>query len=292
MKKYTLEQYNKSISLKKQGLGSQRISKILNIPRPTIENWINKKTKPYYFSEKRIAACNSKENIKKLRKLNKITQPKAVEAARIKNTKPIKNKDTTKELCYVLGVILGDGNASQRRAILSATDKDFVETFQINLEKWSEYKTTFNKRYIKPDKKIKRRKLQWFCYLDSIKIEKFINSFDYNKIKEKHHKINIIKGFFDSEGHFSKSYELIAYNTNYEILNLISKLLTDLNLTNQIKAYTVKNINKEDIQYYYLKILGKARYLFYQTIGFSIRRKQEKLENWAQKVGSRKYGGN
>ena len=40
MRKYTLEQYNQSIKLKKRGLGSQRISERLNIPRATIENWI------------------------------------------------------------------------------------------------------------------------------------------------------------------------------------------------------------------------------------------------------------
>lgn len=41
--KYTLEQYNKAIELNKQGLGSQKISKILNIERRgAIEDWINK----------------------------------------------------------------------------------------------------------------------------------------------------------------------------------------------------------------------------------------------------------
>lgn len=292
MNYYTLDQYEEALKLKKEGYGSLRISKILKIPRNAIEGWINQGRKPYYFSEKRIASCNSKENVERLRKLNKITQPKAVEAARIKNTKPIKNKKITKELCYVLGVILGDGNASQRRLLLSATDKDFVLAFKKNLEKWSKYKTTFSSRYIKPDEKIKKRKLQWFCYLNSIEIEKFINNFDYEKIENNLHKINLIKGFFDSEGSFSKDYELIAYNKNYDKLKFISGFLDDLGLDNRIKVYTVKNINNVDIQYNYLKVTGKARYMFYQKIGFSIDRKQKRLETWVHKIGFNKYGGN
>ena len=71
----------------------------------------------------------------------------------------------------------------------------------------------------------------------------------------------------------------------------LSKYLIDLNLKNQIKTYTVKNINKEPIQYHYLKITGKSRYLFYQNVGFNIQRKQERLMTWAQKIGSGKYGG-
>lgn len=292
MNYYNLDQYEEALKLKKDGYGSLRISKILKIPRNVIEGWINQGRKPYYFSEKRIASCNSKENVERLRELNKITQPKAVDVARIKNTKPLKNKKITNELCYVLGVILGDGNASQRRLILSATDKDFVLTFKKNLEKWSKYKATFGSRYIKPDEKINKRKLQWFCYLNSIEIEKFVNNFNYEKIENSLHKINLIRGFFDSEGSFSKDYELIAYNKDYNKLRRVSEFLTDLGLNNRIKVYTVKNINNVCIQYNYLKIIGEARFMFYQKIGFSIERKQKRLETWVHEIGHDKYGGN
>ena len=74
-----MEDYNKAIELHKQGLGSLRISKILGHSNGgVIEDWINKNRKPYYFSEGRIQACNSKENVERMRKMNKITQPKAV----------------------------------------------------------------------------------------------------------------------------------------------------------------------------------------------------------------------
>ena len=183
MRKYSLKEYGKVIKLKDKELGSLRISNLLNIPRPTIEGWINQGRKPYYFSEKRIKACTSKENIKRLIKISKTSQPIAVAKARIVNTKPIKNLEITDELSYILGVINGDGHVSQRRIILSAIDKDFVQTFQKHLEKWTCYKTRLYSRLIKLDNKIKKRKLQWVCYLDSIEIEKFVKNFDYNKIQ-------------------------------------------------------------------------------------------------------------
>jgi hypothetical protein len=290
--KYNLSQYNQAMKLKEQGLGSQRIAKILKIKsRNTVEGWINKGRKPYYFSEKRIAACNSKENVERMRAMNKITQPKAVEAARIKNTKPLKNNKLTSNFAYVLGVILGDGNSSQRRVILSATDKDFVLAFKSNLEKWSKYKSTFSSRRIKDDDKVKNRKLQWVCYLNSIEIEKFVNNFDYSKIKKNEHKAALVKGFFDSEGRFTEDYELLAYNSDKLLTDQISQYLTDLEIKNKISTYTVKNINGKEIQYNYLKVPGKSRYDFYQKVGFNIQRKQKELERWVLKIGQSKYGG-
>lgn len=215
----------------------------------------------------------------------------AIEKARLVNTKPLKNKKLTSELSYVLGVINGDGHVSQRRIILSAIDKDFVKNFKYNLDKWSKYKSRFYSRLIKTDNKIKNRKLQWVCYLDSIKIENFIKNFNYNNLKDVNHKIQFIKGFFDSEGSFSKDYELIAYNKDYSKLKLISNYLFDLGLNNQIKTYTVKNINNKLIKYHHLKVLGKSRYLFYQKIGFSVQRKHKRLETWAQTIGLKYKGG-
>ncbi len=291
MRKYSLKEYGKVIKLKDKELGSLRISNLLNIPRPTIEGWINQGRKPYYFSEKRIKACTSKENIKRLIKISKTSQPIAVAKARIVNTKPIKNLEITDELSYILGVINGDGHVSQRRIILSAIDKDFVQTFQKHLEKWTCYKTRLYSRLIKLDNKIKKRKLQWVCYLDSIEIEKFVKNFDYNKIDQDSYKINFLRGFFDSEGSFSKDYELIVYNTNYNKLKRVSNYLSDLGLNSRIKGYTVKNINYKPISYYYLKVIGESRYSFYQKIGFNIHRKQRRLINWVQTIGQKKYGG-
>ncbi len=292
MRRYTLKDYNEVLLLKKEGWGSLKISKKFNIPRATIEGWINCGRKPYYISEKRIKACNSKENIQRLKKLSKKSQPIAVKKAREINVKPILNNKIDKNLAYILGVLFGDGHLSQGRIILSATDKDFVENFKNKLEKWSKYDTRIYSRNIKVSGKIKKRKIQWACYLDSVEIGKFLKKIAINNLKEKQHKVSFLRGFFDSEGSFSKDYELITYNKDLEKMKQVSKFLGDLKLDNRIKGYTVKNINGKKILYYYLKVIGKSRYLFYQRVGFSIQRKQNKMEEWVQKIAMNKYKEN
>jgi len=290
MKNYTLEDYNTVLGLRKEGLGSLRISKKLGFPRATVESWINCGRKPYYLSEKRIKACNSKENIERLRKLSKKSQPLAIVKARKINTKPLQNKDIDRDLAYILGVLMGDGHLSQRRTVLSAIDKEFVENFKDSLERWSKYKARFFSRNIKVSGKIKRRKIQWVCYLDSVEIEKFLKSFNISDLRKPEYKVYFIRGFFDSEGSFSKDYELIAYNKDYGKVKFVNKLLNDLGLDNRIKKYTVKNIKDDSILYYYLKVIGRARYLFYQKIGFSIQRKQRRMESWVEEIAAKKYG--
>src|SRR3989338_9883950 len=100
--RYSLEDYYQAMELHKKGYGSLRISKILKYPtRSAIEDWINKGRKPYYFSEKRINACNSLANIKRMRFMNKITQPKAVRISALLRTKQLPDK--AKNLTPTLG---------------------------------------------------------------------------------------------------------------------------------------------------------------------------------------------
>ena len=65
---YTPKQYNKAMKLKKQGLGSLKISKILKIKnRSVIEGWINKSRKPLSISSinNPLSIINKINNIEK-----------------------------------------------------------------------------------------------------------------------------------------------------------------------------------------------------------------------------------
>ncbi len=289
MREYTLEDYNRVINLRKKSLGSLKISKKLGFSRGTVESWINCGRKPYRFSEKRIQACNSKENVKRLRKLSKRSQPLAMEKTREIDTKPLKNKRIDKNFAYILGVVLGDGHITKRRIILSAVDKDFVKSFKNSLEEWSGYKTKFYQRSIKPSGKIKKRMPKWVCYLDAIKIVNFIKNFKVRNLEKQKQKIYFLKGFLDSEATFSKDCELVVYNTNLEKLELVNEFLKILNLRNRINEDTIRNIKGNQIFYYYLKVLREARYLFYQKIGFNISRKQKRLRERVEKTAVDKY---
>ena len=287
--KYTLEQYNKAIELKGQGYGSQRIANILRIKRRgAIEDWINKGRKPYYFSEKRILACNSIDNIKRMRAMNKLTQPKAVQISAELRTKrlPKDASKMTKELAYILGVVIGDGHVSvsQRRVILSATDEDFVYEFKKSLEKWSGFKARFFSRYIKPSNGIKRRKLQYVSYIDSKEASLFLKKFNLYSLLNESEMVRsaFLKGFFDSEGYAAlEDIKVQCSNINRMTIILVKKLLNSLSIDSRINFSKTRKIgNYEAGKMVYILSLYKQKSVldYYNKIGFSIGRKQRRLE--------------
>ena len=288
--RYTLEQYNKALELKTEGYGSQRIANILGLKRrDAVEDWINKSRKPYYFSEKRILACNSTENIERLRELNKITQPKACRISaglRIKRL-PKNAKELSEELAYILGVAYCDGHIStkQRRIILSATDKEFVLKFKDKLEKWSKFKTRFYSRTLKKPDYIKARKLQYVSYIDSKEASIFLKDFDLNKISNSNNSIKcaFLKGCFDSEGCVDKNGRIIFYNTNLKLINLVYCLLKSINIISIISSGMLKNQYSKAKNIYSLTINNiNNKSLYFHNIGFSIKRKQERLQDYLE----------
>jgi len=181
-----------------------------------------------------------------------------------------------------LGVIYGDGHVSvkQRRAILSVIDKDFALNFKDNIEKWSGFKARFYTRIIKTDNKIKKRKPQYVCYIDSIEASKFLKNFKLNLIKSssKTIKKEFIKGFFDSEGHVSTNNGIILYNSDYKLSKFVSLLLNSLNITNSIKSRIIFNhLTNKDLTMHNIKISRESRPLFTKKINSSIKRKQDRL---------------
>lgn len=289
-----------AMSLKKEGLGSLRISKTLNLKsRSAIEDWINKGRKPYDFSEARINACNSKGNVERLRRMSEITQPKAVKVSAMLRTKRLPNsaRVLSMDLAYILGVVYGDGHVSvkQRKVILSAIDHDFVDTFRNILAKWSGFKVRFYSRNIKKPDYIKNRKLQWVAYIDSIEAVDFLSKFDLNKIKDADVAIksSFLRGFFDSEGGVDVKGVLSVYNKDYKLIKFIEYLLNSLGIETTFRSYYgyTPDKNKRFLQYS-LVVLARSRERFKNLVGFSIYRKQSRLESsCSSKVITIRTGG-
>jgi len=286
--KYSLEDYDKAIELHKKGFGSLRISKILGYDtRSAIEDWINKGRKPYYFSEKRILACSSKENVERMRTMNKVTQPKAVKISAELRTKrlPKDAEVLNEDLAYIFGVIYGDRHVSvkQRRVILSVTDKDFALKFKETIERWSGFKARFFTRLIKLDESIKNRKVQYVSYIDSKEAANFLKDFDLNLLTYAKDEIKcaFVKGFFDSEGTVSKEKTgLSSSNININLIYLIRNLLNSLEIESKINVARTKPIkNYSGNKLIYVLHIYKMESIlkYYFLIGFSIQRKQERL---------------
>jgi intein-encoded DNA endonuclease-like protein len=107
-----------------------------------------------------------------------------------------------------------------------------------------------------------------------------------------------LRGLFDSEGHVKKEGYVYLHNTNYEVLVYAQKLLwkyfgiestgpwptTTRQGTIKIDPRTGKQF-KANEDCYYIYIRAESAELFYRHIGFTIRRKQKRLEEYLRRTG-------
>jgi intein-encoded DNA endonuclease-like protein len=109
-----------------------------------------------------------------------------------------------------------------------------------------------------------------------------------------------IKGFADSEGYVNKRGCIYISNTDYELLEYVKDLLKRLGIEStgpwpkrlqgktfydpkRMKRYTCKK------ECFHIYIRAGSNINFYKNIGFTIRRKQKRLENYVKKHQTRKH---
>jgi intein-encoded DNA endonuclease-like protein len=198
------------------------------------------------------------------------------------------SKTLTPELSYVLGVLYGDGyfNSGEKsyQISLGAKDKDFVDYFAELITIWSGKKpsrstiTKNNKPYYEC----------YLCFKDAAsfvrelvggrnEIPKIIFDTDDKEIYSM-----FVKGFCDSEGtFFTNKYSgtLKMSNQKKNVLNQVMTLMIRLGFNpEKLKIVFSKVSVNGDV--FVLKIHYRDQLrLFYEKIGFTIQRKQRKLEN-------------
>jgi len=183
-----------------------------------------------------------------------------------------------KELAYIWGVLKGDGCYCMQKSrhgnkiysykfvSLTAKDKDFAIYFKKNLE-----------RFLKRKCKIIKTEY-WVVYAYHAEIPKI----DLNQISNASEKIRckFIQGFVDSEGHVGKIYRqrrIEITNTDKNFLIFISNLFSQLGIENKI--YKLYENHKKWKDCYRILIYKRESFkLFKEKIGFSIKRKNERLE--------------
>jgi intein-encoded DNA endonuclease-like protein len=199
--------------------------------------------------------------------------------------------EPSEDLAYVISVLCGDGHVKTKKGYhyviyLEAKDKEFVEEFAIRVGRVlnrppPKVKVNSDGRYYV---EVKSRTLYEL-------LKKPIDLEGLRKYIEHCEKCMgmFLRGFFDSEGSVSKDGHITVANTNYELLQYVQELLkrfgiettgpwpttrqgTPLYDPRSGKVYT----RKKDC--FYLRILASSNADFYRRIGFTIRRKQERLE--------------
>jgi intein/homing endonuclease len=147
------------------------------------------------------------------------------------------------------------------------------------LENWSKFSARFYSRDIKRPEYIKKRKIQWVSYIDSKEAADFLANVDTKIISEapKDIRCAFLKGLFDSEGSVSKD-SVIFYNSNKYLIELVYTLLIELGIEPRINDYKAKSLSGKEISYSRVCIYKKdSLKKFANLIGFSIRRKSDKL---------------
>ena len=216
--------------------------------------------------------------------------------------------EPSEDLAYVIGAVCGDGYVGlerrdrkgyrQARIHLRAKDKEFVEEFAIRIGR------VLNRSPHKP--KILRSAGRYYYYtqvrsktlyellkkpVDLERLRKYIEHCDKCIAA-------FLRGFFDAEGGVLKDGSIYVVNSDYRLLKYVQSLLgrfkiatTDPNFLHQRGSIIHMNerqyIRRRDVYYIYVKQSCNMR--FYKHIGFTIKRKQERLVNHLIRTGKLEY---
>jgi intein-encoded DNA endonuclease-like protein len=203
----------------------------------------------------------------------------------------------SEDLANVIGVVLGDGttyeNGDNYIIRLGAKDKEFVEDFGRRLG------NVLGREPIRPWKVAGK----YIAEARSKTLYELLRKpVDLKRIKpyvEHCPKCAaaFLRGLFDSEGHVRKEGYIYLYNTNYELLVYTQRLLRKrfgIEATGPwpaVQKGTIMRDPRTGKQYktkkdcYYIYIGAESLPKFYRYIGFTIQRKQKRLEDYLRRKG-------
>jgi intein-encoded DNA endonuclease-like protein len=208
----------------------------------------------------------------------------------------------SEELAYVIGVKVGDGYTYRVRSVrkgyndvmigLEARDREFVEEFGRCLAKVlgrREIRLRFRDDVEKYVVEVKSKTLYELLRkpVDLDRLKKYIEHCERCVAA-------FIRGFADSEGSVDKNGHIIIYNTDLRLLTYVKELLRRLSVEStgpMLKARrgTIIHERRKGKQYmtkkdyYYIYIRASSNMSFYRYVGFTITRKQARLENHVNK---------
>lgn len=238
---HTTLEYANALKLFNKKFTTKEISEGLNIPKGTVDGWINRGITPLRKNRIYKHLLNSRKRI-------------------------------TKEFAYVLGAIKGDGYTVNRNhsytISLIAKDFEFVSVFKNSIEKWSGLKCT----------KIKEKGNYYRVEMYSKDVYYFIVNFNLNRILNCSNKIKsaFLRGFADAEGCVG-SWDVSIVNTNFELLRLCQKILRQLGIVSNFYNVRTKIDKRHKKPCYVLGIPKNGLKEFYGCVGFSIPRKNIRL---------------
>jgi intein-encoded DNA endonuclease-like protein len=208
--------------------------------------------------------------------------------------------EPSETLAYIIGAVLGDGypkikgrvRKGYRHTIIrfEAVDREFVEEVARCIA------VVLNRP--PPTLKIRKGTRKYYIEVESKTLWELLKKpIDLERLKKyiEHCEkcmATFLRGFFDAEGCVSKSGYILAFNTNYEVLTYVQGLLERFGIEStgprvsrpagsliKIDPITGKiYTTRKDC--YCIYIRSYCNVDFYNHIGFTILRKQERLERY------------
>ena len=212
----------------------------------------------------------------------------------------------SEELAYVIGVALGDGYVKKKSRVrkgynnviirLEVKDKEFTEEFARCLTK------VLGRRPIKP--RYRDNIGRYVVEAGSKTLYELLRKpVDLNRQKKYIEHCDrciaaFVRGFADSEGSIDKKGHIHIYNTNIELLTYVKELLRRLGIESTgpkilPQRGTIIHDRRKGKQYlrnkdeYYIYIRSRSNVSFYKHVGFTITRKQIRLENHIKRTTRR-----
>jgi intein-encoded DNA endonuclease-like protein len=192
------------------------------------------------------------------------------------------------ELAYVIGVSLGDGSTSSNRNY-----SHMIKLRVIDREFASEFARCLGVLLCRSPPGVKRREKthSWYTGVSSLLLQRFLRQELKDLIPTVSHcddcKAAFLKGFYDSEGSIRKRH-LFFYNGELDKLELVCKLLGSLGIETtgphlrgekggmvSIKGH-MYHVNKNQYSVY---VRATSLTAFRDKVGFTLKRKQDRLEN-------------
>jgi len=207
--------------------------------------------------------------------------------------------EPSEDLAYIIGVVCGDGHAEVKKGnkgrrhfiFLAAKDKEFVEEFAIRVAR------VLNRP--RPNVRVNSRGLYYVQVESKTLCELLKKPIDIEKIRKFVEHCEkcmgmFLRGFFDSEGCISKEGYITLSNTDYELLTYVQRLLNRLGIEAtgprpKRRQGTVFHDPRTEKQYstnkdvYEIYIRTSSNINFHRHIGFTIRRKQMRLEEYLRR---------